>query len=153
MSMKPTLARKFDAVHKITVARRSMIPIVCRQTPRNRFWCGGHPLSEELRDFCDHEESIDLSFACEFSGREVGTGKTKLSAGTGARGPLIATTGFSKMNVACCCCASGFSSLAPLFHTNDYLIPGHAEGKKAAKVTSSSIICDPVSKGDPRANE
>lgn len=115
--MKPTLARKFDAVHKITVARRRIIPIVCRQTPRSGFWCDKGLLSEDLRDLCDHEESVDLSSVCVFSEREVGTGKTKLSAaGIGARDSLIATTGFSKMIFACCCCASGFSSLPTLLH-------------------------------------
>lgn len=110
------LARKFDAVHKITVERRRIIPIVCRQTPRSGFWWGGGLLSEDLRDLCDHEDSVDLLPACELSEGEAGTGKTKSFAGTGARGRLIATTSVSKMDVACCRCASGSSSLPPLLH-------------------------------------
>lgn len=112
-SMKHTLAKKFDAVHNITVARSRMIPIVCRQTPRSGFWCGEGLLSEDLRDLCVHEESVDLLPACESSEREVGIGKTKSSAGTEARSRLIAP-GFPKMNIACCWSASRSSSL-PLF--------------------------------------
>ena len=113
-SVKPTLARKFDAVHKITVNRRRMIPIVCRQTPRIGFCCGGGLLSEELRGLCEHEESVDLLSASKLSEGEAGTGMTESFAGAGRRGRLIAATDASKMDVACCQCASGSSSLPPL---------------------------------------
>ena len=103
----PTLARKLEAVHNITVARRRMIPIVCRQTLGREFCCSGGVLSGPVRDLCDHVESVDLLTACECSEREIGTGKTRLSAGTGARDGLIATLSFSKMNVESWCSTSG----------------------------------------------
>lgn len=56
----------------------------------------------DLRDLCDHEESVDLLPSCKSSEREVGIGTTISSAGTGTRGRLIATTGSSRMSLACC---------------------------------------------------
>ena len=118
-SIKPTLARKFDAVHRKTVARRRMIPIVCRQTPPSGFWCGGGLLSWALGDLCD-QESIGLLPSCESSECEVRTGETKPSAATVARGPLIAAIGFCKIGFACRWWASGSLSLPHLFHGRLY---------------------------------
>ena len=99
--MEPTLARKFDAVHKTTVASSSIIPIVCRQTRRTGLWCDGGLLPEDLRGLRDNEESVGLLPGCESTTCEVGTGETKSSDGRGARGRLIADTAFSKMGLAC----------------------------------------------------
>ena len=95
--MGRTLARKFDAVHKTTVASSRMIPIVCRQTRRLGLWYDGGLLLEDLRELRDNEESVGLSPACESSMCEVGTGKTKSSDVRGVKGLLIAGTAFSKM--------------------------------------------------------
>lgn len=91
-----TLARKFDAVHKTTVASSRMIPIVCRQTRRLGLWYDGGLLLGDLRELRDNEESVGLSPARESSMCEVGTGKTKSSDVRGVRGRLIAGTAFSK---------------------------------------------------------
>lgn len=73
-------------------------------------------MSEDLRDLCDHEESVDLLSACESSKRDFGRGKMNSSVGTGARGRLIATPGLSKMYNVRCWSASGSSSLSPFLH-------------------------------------
>lgn len=73
-------------------------------------------MSEDLRDLCDHEESVDLLSACESSERELGRGKTNSSVGTGARGRLIAAPDFSKVNNVRSWSASGSSSLSPFLH-------------------------------------
>ena len=96
-----TLARKFDAVHKTTVASSRMIPIVCRQTRRLGLWYDGGLLPEDLRELRDNEESVGPSPACESSICEVGAGKSKSSDVGGARGRLIAGTAFSKIDLAC----------------------------------------------------
>ena len=83
--MTPTLAKKFEAVHNITVARRRTIPIECRQITRREFWCRECLLSETSRDLCDHDESVDLLTVCVWSDPDVDTGKPKLSAGTMTR--------------------------------------------------------------------
>lgn len=118
-----------------------MIPIVCRQTPIREFCCGGGILSEPVRDLCDHEESVDLLTACECSERKVGTGKTRLSAETGARDGLIATLSFSKMNVESSCSASGSPSLPECSHRRTPT-PGHVV-KNNHNVSSSTVTCDP----------
>ena len=96
-----TLARKFDAVHRTTVASSRVMPIVCRHTRRPVLWCNGGFLPEDLRELRDNEELVGPSPACESSICEVGAGKTKSSDVRGARGRLIVGTAFSKMDLAC----------------------------------------------------
>ena len=96
-----TLARKFDAVHKTTVASSRMIPIVCRQTRRSGLWCDDGLLPEDLRELRDNEESVGPAPACESSMCEVGAGRTKSSDVREVRDRLIAGTAISKMDLAC----------------------------------------------------
>lgn len=73
------------------------MPIVWRQTLRSGFWLSGLLLYEDL---CDRAESVDFLVASGSSAYNLGTGKTKSSAGTGAKGPLIVAADLSSLKVA-----------------------------------------------------
>jgi len=73
------------------------MPMVWRQTLRSGIRLDWFLLP---LDFCDLAESVDLLIASGSSAYDLGTGKTKSSAGTGVTGPLMGATDFSNLELA-----------------------------------------------------
>ena len=83
---EPTLAKKFEAVQRQTVAKSKPIPIVCRHAPLSPCFPKEVSLAAEL---CEVEDSVDLLSPSLGSDCTVGIGRAKFPGGTGGTGPLI----------------------------------------------------------------
>jgi hypothetical protein len=79
----------------MTVAKRSVIPIVCRQTPRSPVFPSVGVCSDRS---CDLDESVDFLFTATVSACDLGAGRMKSSAGTGGTGPFIIADGFPEID-------------------------------------------------------
>ena len=86
-----TLAKKFEAVHRKTVASKSPMPMVWRQTPRSPFLLLRSFLSDRTGEDVDSVDSLGSSPG---AADVPGSGRSKLSVGTGGAGPFMATVDF-----------------------------------------------------------